>query len=217
MGTSDAGNVPFVVAELQRLRPKSILDIGVGFGKWGVLAREYLEAWQGRYRREDRALVIEGIEIFARYENPLWSAIYDRVHVGDARTLLPRLGHFDVGLFCDAIEHMPKADGRALLDELLRHCQSVIVTTPLSFWTQGEQHGNAHEAHVCLWTPGDLAPYAGRVVELGATFGAVLSAGGPPGSLAPLQRRLDHVGVRLLLRALARRLYLVATGRRPRA
>jgi hypothetical protein len=217
VGTSDAANVPFVVVELQRLRPKSVLDVGVGFGKWGVLAREYLEACEGRFTREDRAVVIEGIEIFERYRNPLWSATYDRVHVGDARVVLPTLGQFDVGLFCDVIEHMPRADGRALLEELLRHCQSVILTTPLSFWSQGAQHGNAHEAHVCLWTPADLARYSGRVVELGATFGAVLTSGGPPDSLTPLRRRLDHVGVRLLLRALARRLYLTALGRRPRS
>ena len=30
------------------LKPFSILDIGSGFGKYGVLCREYLELWDGR-------------------------------------------------------------------------------------------------------------------------------------------------------------------------
>ena len=62
MGVSDAGNLPFVAMELQRLAPRSILEIGVGFGKWGVVAREYLEAWQGRFRREDWQVRIEGVK-----------------------------------------------------------------------------------------------------------------------------------------------------------
>jgi hypothetical protein len=53
MGTSDAANIPFVVSELQRLQPQSILDVGMGFGKWGVLAREYLDVWGGRCRPAD--------------------------------------------------------------------------------------------------------------------------------------------------------------------
>ena len=30
------------------LKPFSVLDIGSGFGKYGVLCREYLELWDGR-------------------------------------------------------------------------------------------------------------------------------------------------------------------------
>ena len=28
--------------------PSSVLDIGTGFGKYGLLCREYLELWDGR-------------------------------------------------------------------------------------------------------------------------------------------------------------------------
>jgi hypothetical protein len=44
VGVSDNSNIAFVATELQKLNPQSILEIGVGFGKWGVVAREYLEA-----------------------------------------------------------------------------------------------------------------------------------------------------------------------------
>jgi hypothetical protein len=215
VGVSDASNLPFVATELQRLKPRSILEIGVGFGKWGVIAREYLEAWQGRFRREDWQLRIEGIEIFDGYRNPVWDAAYDHVHIGDALSLAATLGHFDVALICDVIEHMDKPVGRELLHRLLDCCDTVILTTPLAFWPQEEEYGNAHEKHISLWQPEDFHEFSGRLVELGATFAAVLSRPGPDHYQPRLQKRLDHVGVRLLLRALVRRASLKVLGRAP--
>jgi len=215
VGVSDASNVPFVATELQRLKPRSVLDIGVGFGKWGVVAREYLEAWRGRFRREEWQVRVEGIEIFEAYRNPVWDAVYDRVHIGDALELVGTLGHFDVALICDVIEHMDKAAGLQLLRRLLDACDTVIVTTPLSFWPQQEEHGNKHEKHISLWQPADFGEFSGQVVELGATFAAVMSPPKGDHRKPRLQKRLDHVGVRLLLRALVRRVTLKALGRAP--
>ncbi len=215
MGVSDASNLPFVATELQRLRPQSILEIGVGFGKWGVIAREYLEAWQGRFRREEWQVRIEGIEIFEGYRNPVWDAAYDQIHIGDATQILNTLGQFDVGLMCDVIEHIEKPAGRELVNQLLAHCQTVILTTPLSFWPQGEEHGNASQKHLCLWRPEDFRAYSGSTIELGSTFAAVIRTSSSKQSQLRMQKRLDHVGARLLLRALVRRIFLKMNGRAP--
>lgn len=215
MGVSDASNVPFIATELQRLNPQSILEVGVGFGKWGVVAREYLEAWQGRFRREEWRVRIEGIEIFNGYRNPVWDAAYDKIHIGDANRLVPALGQFDVGLICDVIEHIDKSTGRELLNQLLTHCRTVIVTTPISFWPQGEEHGNSHQKHLCLWRSEDFDGYGGRIVELGSTFAAVIEAKSGDDETPRLQKRLDHIGARLLLRALSRRMLLKMVGHAP--
>jgi hypothetical protein len=215
VGVSDASNVPFVAMELQRLNPRSILDVGVGFGKWGIVAREYLEAWQGRFRREEWKVRIEGIEIFDDYRNPVWDAAYDKIHIGDANRLVPALGQFDVGLICDVIEHIDKSTGRELLNQLLGHCRTVIVTTPISFWPQEEEHGNPHQKHLCLWRSEDFDGYSGRIVELASTFAAVIEAKSGDDQAPRLQKRLDHVGARLLLRALSRRMFLKMVRRVP--
>ena len=215
MGVSDASNIAFVATELQRLNPQSILEIGVGFGKWGVVAREYLEAWQGHYRREEWRVRIEGIEIFEGYRNPIWVAAYDQIHIGDATQILNTLGQFDVGLICDVIEHIEKPTGRELINQLLAHCQTVILTTPLSFWPQGEENGNASEKHLCLWQPEDFSGYSGHTIELGATFAAVIQSGSTSHPQFRMQKRLDHVGVRLLLRAVMRRAFLKMVGHAP--
>jgi len=215
VGVSDASNLPFVATELQRLNPQSILEIGVGFGKWGVVAREYLEAWQGRFRREEWRVRVVGIEIFEGYRNPIWAAAYDQIHIGDATQILNTLGQFDVGLICDVIEHIEKPMGRDLINQLLAHCQTVILTTPLSFWPQGEEHGNASQKHLCLWRPEDFRDYDGRTVELGSTFAAIIRTGSANHPQLRMQKRLDHVGVRLSLRAVMRRAFLKMVGQAP--
>jgi hypothetical protein len=45
MPTSDVCNVPSILTVVGNLQPQSILDIGCGFGKYGMLMREYLELW----------------------------------------------------------------------------------------------------------------------------------------------------------------------------
>src|SRR5918995_1662999 len=105
MCTSDSSNIPFVVSELQRLRPRSVLDVGVGFGKVGMLVREYLECWYGRYAPSSWQITLEGIEIFEGYRNPLWNSMYNRVHIGDAKAVIGDLRPFDLAVCCDVIEH----------------------------------------------------------------------------------------------------------------
>jgi hypothetical protein len=118
-------------------------------------------------------------------------------------------------LICDVIEHIEKPAGRALVDQLFAHCQTLILTTPLSFWPQGEEHGNVSQKHLCLWRPEDFRGYSGYTVELGATFAAVLHARSANGSRLKIQKRLDHVGARPLMRALVRRMFLKFSGQAP--
>jgi len=204
----DPVNVPFVVSELQALNPRSVVDVGCGMGGWGVVIREYLEFWYGRLERGEWQVRVEGVEIFERYRNPLWD-LYDRVHVGDALAFLQAGRRFDVGLCCDVIEHFPKDAGRRLLDALLDSCDTVVLTTPISFWDEVGivQTQNVHQRHRSLWGEEDFAGTAGKLVELGSTFGAVVSR--RPNVPGPrMQKRYDDVGLRLLLRAAIRRVFL---------
>jgi hypothetical protein len=43
------------------------MEIGVGFGKYGLLLREYLEIWGEGEVYEDWLRKIDGIEIFEAY------------------------------------------------------------------------------------------------------------------------------------------------------
>ena len=142
------------------------------------------------------------------------SDTYDAIYVANALETLPKLGRFDVGLCCDVIEHFEKPVGRKLLDHMLNCCNTVILTTPVSLFHQDGvlQDRNGHQQHLSHWTDADFAGTEEKLVILGCAFGAVISkrSGAP---WPKMQQRFDHVGVRLLPKASARRAYLKATGR----
>ena len=49
MGTSNWQNLSFCVDLIRYVSPKSVLDVGVGFGRWGMICREYLMFGRGAY------------------------------------------------------------------------------------------------------------------------------------------------------------------------
>ena len=72
-------------------KPKSLLDIGVGFGKYGFLSREYLELGDGRQKYNDWKIQIDGIEVFTEYLTPIHKFIYNEIFEGNALDILPTL------------------------------------------------------------------------------------------------------------------------------
>lgn len=70
MPTSFIHAVPTIVETVTALSPESILDIGIGFGKYGVLLREALEVAHLRYHREDWKIhdVVLRIDVLEHFE-----------------------------------------------------------------------------------------------------------------------------------------------------
>lgn len=159
--------IPFVVNLVMQLQPRSILEIGTGFGKYGFLFREYLDIWGAaadpeRLKRQNWQVRIDGIECFEPYISDIQRSIYDRLILGDALTEIDNLGRYDLIFLGDVIEHFPKEDGRLLLDKCHAHAgRLIVVTTPNYFNPQGAEYGNDHETHHCLWTREDFLHYPG--------------------------------------------------------
>src|SRR5579872_4345658 len=164
MPTSDLQNITPIISVLHTLAPKSVLDIGCGFGKYGALMREYLDVWHGRIKKADWQTRIEAIEGFGDYKNPLWE-VFDHVHMGDARELLPTLGHFDAILIADVIEHFELDAAKLLAAQCLEHADVLMISTPREFYPQQESSGNVLEIHRCLFTAQDF-PSTAHVVTL---------------------------------------------------
>lgn len=136
-------------------KPKSVLDIGVGFGKYGVLCREYLELWSGYNRKE---VCIDGIEVFQGYLSRLHDYIYNQMFVGDALGVLPRFkaGHYGLVLLIDILEHFSFADGLKVLTMCGEISDNVLVSTPKDFKPQNPEFGNEFEVHRSHWEIGDF-------------------------------------------------------------
>src|SRR5262245_1741453 len=168
MPTSDYFNITPMMHIIGQLRPLSALDIGCGFGKYGVLIREYLDVWNERYDRALWKCRIVGVEGYEGYRNPIWDYVYHEVLIGDAREVVPRLdGRFDLAVLADVIEHFDRDDARRLVEACLQKSAVCIVSTPKEFYPQPDIMGNEYERHRCLWTAGDF-PAGTHVVTVPA-------------------------------------------------
>ncbi|MBC7343764.1 MAG: glycosyltransferase family 1 protein, partial [Clostridia bacterium] len=71
MPTSWYQVIPIVLDQIQSLQPRSVLDVGIGFGKYGMLIREALEVPLGRYYKHQWQIKVDGVEVFSGYKNPI--------------------------------------------------------------------------------------------------------------------------------------------------
>jgi hypothetical protein len=160
MPTSHFHQLNEIVEALVLLEPRSVLDVGVGLGKFGALAREYLELRQGRCHKTTWECRIDGIEAFAPYLSPLHDYVYNHVFVGEAQTVIPQLTeHYDVALVIDVVEHLEHLAGERAIAALQRHATNLVISTPKRFIPQGAGCGNPHETHRSLWTQRDLTRF----------------------------------------------------------
>lgn len=160
MPTSYHGYITDCIEKVRELKPKSVLDVGVGFGKWGFLFREYLDVMEGRVYPEDWQTQIDGIEIHAPYLGPWQRSIYSNIMVGNAVEIFRSkpLQTYDL-IFCsDVLEHIPRAAAANLLVHFRLKAKAVLINVPIGeeWLDQGELYGNAHEAHVSAWDKPDF-------------------------------------------------------------
>jgi hypothetical protein len=159
-----------VASWVQALRPASVLDVGIGFGKYGVLFREYLDVSprgeQGQsYEARSAGIRIDGVEAHEPYIGALQRAIYDRIYVGDALAVLPTLGRYDLVFAADVLEHFTRADGERFLALSAAHATlGVLIVTPALDLEQDDVFGNPFERHRSFWTPDDFAARPGADV-----------------------------------------------------
>jgi len=171
MPSSRASGISTIVHVVKQLEPESILDVGVGFGKWGFLFREYTdivasEEEKSRYSKEGWRVRIDGVEGYPGYLTPVHDYVYDEIHVGLIQDLADGLPRYDVIFLGDMIEHLSKESGHEVLRKMLdRANKAVIVSTPKFDTHQGELIGNALEQHECLWEARDFERYAGANVR----------------------------------------------------
>jgi len=155
-------HLSWLCLQLLIIKPKSILDIGVGFGAKGMLFREYTDIWRGNYKNWKTR--IDGIEVFEEYITPLQLSIYDNIYIGEATKTLKELGNYDLIYLGDVIEHFEKEEGKQFIVDVLGHAKFVIIATPTKVSKQGAVYGNKHEVHKSQWTPEDFPGAEHRVI-----------------------------------------------------
>ena len=171
-----------------RINPQRTLDVGMGFGTYGTLVREYLDLWDNANETKMYAWkrTLDGIEIFEKYITPVHRFLYDNIYIGDARAIIPTLGkHYNLVIFSDVIEHLTPEDGRKILSDMLTISDNVIISTPKNAKAQGAQYGNEHERHISQWHEKDFQEF-GECVFIPNEGGSIICC---LGTAAPRLRR----------------------------
>jgi hypothetical protein len=167
MPSSFASSFSPIVEAMIAAAPRRVVDVGPGWGKYGLAAREYLpgleqltaiEVTEGRMRTQD--------------------CLYDAIYTMDARRMSPGFwGDYDLALMIDIIEHMTVPEGHELLDAVTGSGCQVLVSTPAA-WMEQHSDTNPYENHVSLWGWEEFKGYP--IVDDRSTPDAVIYLLGDP-------------------------------------
>lgn len=134
MMTSFLNNIPVIVQAAVSIKPKKILDIGAGFGKFGLLIREALLSLQAE---AGSMYPVAEFQIDACESSPYFNqqkafgSIYDIAYPQDVREIATplSLAGYDLYLLIDVIEHWPKEDFFTFLKNKNPNTK-ILVSTP---------------------------------------------------------------------------------------
>ena len=129
----------FVIDFVWRNQIHSVLDVGAGAGKYFDILGPHVAR-------------IDGIEVWEPYVSEFnLHDKYDTLYVGDAREVMALDildGSYDMVVFGDVLEHMPKEDALTLWQESARVATWGLISVPIIHFPQGAEYGNPYEVHV---------------------------------------------------------------------
>jgi hypothetical protein len=191
-------------------RPQSVLDAGIGFGLWGHLLRQYLDVWSGRIWPEQWTTRIDGIEIDPARVQPHARHLYNNIFIGDIRQIVPQCASensYDIILFGDVLEHLPKDDAFSLLTTATQLARElVVIRLPLgNGWRKEGREPPDH--HRSQWSLDDFVscPATIRLYDFfGNPYALITIETGVPQKqtvadlLYEMEQRLEKIEARLV-------------------
>ena len=161
MPTSNWQNISYDIELIRTLNPQKILDVGIGFGRWGILSREFLEVWDednisGNWKR-----TIDGVEIYSPYIKEYHRYFYTHIYEQNLIDFFENLqSDYDLIIFGDVIEHLDKADAFKVIKKAVEHSKFILINIPIGkFWEQGEKDGNIYHIHKSVWRLKDFKKF----------------------------------------------------------
>lgn len=162
MASSFLNQVPTIIHIIQKVKPRKIIDIGKGFGKYGFLIHEYLgidnqKRIDPRMMLKDQSAVsIDAVEVDPDLMLPHLTHIYNKVYFGDVLKIYADLPDYDLALMIDVIEHIDKEKATEMLRYFISKGTKIIVATPINYFQQ-HLYESSFEEHVSHWKLSDFS------------------------------------------------------------
>jgi SAM-dependent methyltransferase len=127
--------IPFCIEAMLDIAPAKVLDVGIGFGRWGVLLREFANAGKEEPLRvigieTQRATAVEPARLF-----------YDRIHPGKPLEIIDGINErWNLVIFGEELREWSAAAAEEILAKALNISDYVLVSS------QNNGHGgNGHK------------------------------------------------------------------------
>ena len=161
MASSFAFQIPLILHIARHLAPTSVLDIGKGFGKYGLLLHEYVGIDNTRRLDPSQTMVqqsrlrIDAAEADPELMLPHLSHFYNRIIEGDILENYRTLDKYDLVFMVDVIEHLDKERSIEMLRTFIKNGSNVLIATPVDFFQQ-HLYESEFEHHVSHWKASDF-------------------------------------------------------------
>ena len=157
-GTGNYQNMGETIGWIRALDPVRVLDVGCGFGRWGLMCREFLDIWNGRTTRERFRTRIWAVEAFSANIQAHHQHLYDRIFNMKIQDFFAtQKEKFDLIIVGDVLEHLSKSDSLSIIDIAMQRSQYVLLVLPIGpDWPQDSAYGNPFEQHLSIWTTDDV-------------------------------------------------------------
>ena len=141
MPFSDTSNIPWFTEVMTSLKPRTVLDVGPGFGKYGRIIKS-----------EFPTTTVDAVEVWPTYiEKYALPDFYRNIQIKDVR--LVESFDYDMVILGDILEHMSEVEAMTLWEKIIRDSGSAVISIPIIKYPQGEEEGNPYEVHVVEdWT-----------------------------------------------------------------
>lgn len=161
MASSFAEQIPIILHVVRQLRPTTVLDIGKGFGKYGLLLHEYCgvdysrKPEPGVALKEQSSIAIDAVEVNRDYDFPHNNSLYREIFWQEVMAAYEALPQYDVVLMVDVIEHLSKENGVKLVEHFVNRGSVCVIASPREYFQQ-DLFDSHWEHHQSFWTAADL-------------------------------------------------------------
>ena len=155
--TSLSNNIPVILDIILFLKPKRVVDIGSGFGKFGLMTREVLLASRAESDKDllpkDNIIIdsVEESEYF--YSKKIHESIYNNTYKEDALNISNEFYEkYDLILLIDVVEHWNKEVAIKFINSINTN---ILISTPKKVHFFKDKYYGSRE-HISQFTKEDF-------------------------------------------------------------